>query len=90
MLNPVCSLCYTLQWWRRGHKARGQGQGHKKIRGQGQGQLFRGQTLSKPKTGMLETKDQGHSRKCSPKKKDFQKFFSGNLQFIGLARNFDW
>ena len=43
----------------------------KKIRGQGQGQPFRGQTLSRPRTGMLEAKakDQGHKRKCSPKKK---------------------
>ena len=28
----------------------------KKIRGQGQGQPFRGQTLSSPRTGMLEAK----------------------------------
>ena len=28
----------------------------KKIRGQGQGQPFRGQTLSRPRTGMLEAK----------------------------------
>ena len=43
----------------------------KKIRGQGQGQPFRGQTLSRPRTGMLEAKakDQEHKRKCSPKKK---------------------
>ena len=43
----------------------------KKIRGQGQRQPFRGQTLSRPRTGMLEAKakDQGHKRKCSPKKK---------------------
>ena len=49
----------------------------KKIRGQGQGQPFRGQTLSTPRTGMLEAKanDQGHKRKCSPKKKSAQKFF---------------
>ena len=51
----------------------------KKIRGQGQGQgqPFRGQNLSRPRTGMLETKakDQGHSRKCSPKKKVFKKVF---------------
>ena len=60
---------------RTGHKARGQGQGHKKIRGQGQGQPFRGQTLSRPRTGMLEAKDQGHSRKCSPKKNIFKKLF---------------
>ena len=52
----------------------------KKIRGQGQGQPFRGQTLLRPRTGMLEAKakDQGHKRKCSSKKKknwSSQKFF---------------
>ena len=64
----------------------------KKIRGQGQGQgqPFRGQALSKPRTGMLEAKDQGHRRKCSSKKKGLQNNFSGNLQFIGVARIFDW
>ena len=31
----------------------------KKIRGQGQGQPFRGQTLSRPRTGMLEAKAKG-------------------------------
>ena len=65
----------------------------KKIRGQGQKQPFRGQALSRPRVGMLEAKDQGHSRKCSPikkEKKDLQKSFSGNLQFIGVARIFDW
>ena len=48
----------------------------KKIRGQGQGQPFRGQTLSRPRTGMLEAKakDQGHKRKCSPKKKEKKVF----------------
>ena len=45
----------------------------KKIRGQGQGQPFRGQTLSRSRTGMLEAKDQGHSRKYSPKKKKKKK-----------------
>ena len=65
----------------------------KKIRGQGQGQPFRGQTLSRPRTGMLKAKDQGRSHKCSQKKKKkkgLQKSFSGNLQFIGVARIFDW
>ena len=68
----------------------------KKIRGQGQGQgqPFRGQTLSRPRTGMLEAKakDRGHSRKCCPKKKKkaLQKIFSGNLQVKGVARIFDW
>ena len=65
---------------------RGQGQGHKKIRGQGQGQPFRGQTLSRPRTGMLETKakNQGHSASALQKKI----FFSGNLQKKGLQKNF--
>ena len=41
---------------------------------------------------MLEAKakDQGHTRKCFQKKKGLQKSFSGNLQFIGVARIFDW
>ena len=51
-----------------------------KIRGQGQ--PFRGQTLSRPRTGMLEAKakDQGHKHKCSPKKKSSQKFFRRSPQ----------
>ena len=56
----------------------------KKIRGQGQGQPFRGQTLSRPRTEMLEAKakDQGHKRKCSPKKKkrSTQNFFKRSPQ----------
>ena len=61
----------------------------KKIRGQGQ--HFRGQTLSRPRTGKLEAKakDQGHSRKCSLKK-NLQKSFSGDLQFIGVPRTIHW
>ena len=72
--------------WSRGHKTRGQGQGHKKI--WGQGQPFRGQTLSRPRTALPRTdtfdaKDrnargqgQGNKRKmCSPKKKFFKNFF---------------
>ena len=41
---------------------------------------------------MLEAKakDQEHSRKCFPPKKGHQKSFSGSLQFIGVARIFDW
>ena len=75
----------TYQRWSRGHKARGQGQGYKKIRGQGQGQgqPFRGQTLSRPRTGMLEAKakDQGHKAQVlSKKKKGLHKNFSGDLQ----------
>ena len=46
-----------------------------KIRGQGQS--FRGQTVSRPRTEMLETKakDQGHSHKGSQTKKVFKKVF---------------
>ena len=35
-------------------------------------------------------KDQGHTRKCSPKKKSLQKFFADDLQFMGVPRIFDW
>ena len=59
----------------------------KKIRGQGQGQgqPFRGQTLSRPRTGMLEAKakDQGHKAQVlskKKKKKALHKNFSGDLQ----------
>ena len=64
----------------------------KKIRGQGQGQPFRGQTLSRPRTGMLEAKakDQGPKPQVFSTKKRLQNFFSGTLQFIGVARIFDW
>ena len=52
----------------------------KKIRGQGQ--PFRGQTLSRPRTEMLEAKakDQGHKRECFPKKKRSSQKFLGDLQ----------
>ena len=59
----------------------------KKIRGQGQGQgqPFREQTLSRPRTGMLEanSKDQGHKAQVlskKKKKKGLHKNFSGDLQ----------
>ena len=62
----------------------------KKIRGQGQ--PFRGQTLSRPRTGMLEAKDQGHKRKCSPKKKKkkkgLHKNFSSDLHEKTLSKKF--
>ena len=45
----------------------------KKIRGQGQEQPFRGQTLSRPRTGMLEAKDTSAS--ALQKKRSSQKFF---------------
>ena len=56
----------------------------KKI--QGQGQPFRGQTLSRPRTGMLEAKDQGHRCKCSPKKEIFKHFFRRSPKKKGLQK----
>ena len=47
----------------------------KKIRGQAQGQPFRGQTLSRPRTGMLEAKAKDTSASALQKKKVFTKIF---------------
>ena len=82
-ITIVTSYCITVKYiiiyqrWSRGHKARGQGQG----------QPFRGQTLSRPRTEMLEAKakDQGHKRKCSPKKK---KVFTKIFQAISTKKRF--
>ena len=73
----------SQQRWSRGHKARGLGQGHKKI--PGQGQPFQRQTLSRPKTGMLEAKanEQGHKCTCPPNKK---KVFKPNFQVISKKK----
>ena len=65
----------------------------KKIRGQGQGQPFRGQTLSRPRTGMLEAKDQGHKAQVLSKKKkrSSQKFVRRSQKKKkekGLHKNF--
>ena len=51
-----------------------------------------GQECSRPRTGMLEAKakDQGHKRKCSPKKKKkgLHKNFSGDLQKKKASQKF--
>ena len=85
------------QRWSRGHKARGQGQGqgHKKN----PRPRPRPRTAF-PRTDTLEAKDrnargQGQGPRTQPqvlskKKKALQKIFSGNLQFKGVARIFDW
>ena len=85
-----CSFCGN-QRWSRGHKAWGQGQGHKKkseakakdslsedrpSRGQGQ-------ESSRPRTNDT-------AASVFQKKKGLLKSFSGNLQFIGVARIFGW
>ena len=58
----------------------------KKIRGQGQGQPFRGQTLSRPRSGMLEAKakDQGHKAQVLSKKK--KKVFTKIFQAISKKK----
>ena len=62
----------------------------KKIRGQGQGQgqPFRGQTLSRPRTGMLEAKakDQGHKAQVLSKKKKKKKVFTKIFQAISKKK----
>ena len=65
---------YFLLKYRGGVEARGQG--HKKI--EGQRQPFRGQTLFRPRTGMLEAKDTSAS--ALQKKKVSKNFFSGDLK----------
>ena len=54
-----------------------------KTRRQGQGQPYRGHTLSRPSTGMLEAKakDIGHRGKCSPKKRSSRKIFRRSPKF---------
>ena len=89
LTNKIYALAYwkinklLYQRWSRGHKVRGQGL--KKIRGQGQ--PFRGQTLSRPRTGMLEAKakDQGQAQAFS-KKKVFTKIFFRRSPIHWLAR----
>ena len=75
-----------------GLEAKAKAKDTKKIRGQGQGQFFRGQTLSRPRTGMLEAKakDQGYKCKCSTKKKkrSSQKFFKRSPQKNVFQKNF--
>ena len=86
----------NYQRWSRGHKARGQGQGqgHKKIP----------RPRPRPRTAFsrtepLEAKDrnargQGQGPRTQAQayseKKSLKKFFSGDLQFIGVPRIFDW
>ena len=66
------------QRWSRGHKARGQGQGHKKNP--------RPRTAF-PRIDTLEAKakDQGRKRKCSPKKKK-KKVFTKIFQAISKKK----
>ena len=82
-LKPVVKK----QRWCRGHKARGQGQGHKKIRGQGQGQPFRGQILSRPRTGIFEAKNQERRRQVFSKKRSSTTFL-GNSQKKRSSKKF--
>ena len=61
----ILTLIYERikQRWSRGHKARGQGQ------------PFRGQTLSRPRTGMLEAKTKDTAASVLQKKRSSKKFF---------------
>ena len=70
-------------------EAKAKAKDRKKIRGQGQGQEqpFRGQTLSRPRTGMLEAKakDQGHKAQVLSKKKK-KKVFTKIFQAISKKK----
>ena len=86
--EPIAVVGDIKQRWSRGHKARGQGQGHKKNP--------RPRTAF-PRTEPLEAKDRnarGQGPRTQPqvfsKKKGLQKSFPGNLQLKGVARIFDW
>ena len=57
----------------------------KKIRGQGQEQPFRGQTLSRPRTGMLEAKAKDTSASALQKKK---KVFTKIFQAISTKKRY--
>ena len=70
--------------------AQSQGQGHNK-KTQSQGPTFRGQTLSKSRTGMLEAKakNQGNNAQVFSKKKKKRKRCTGkNRKFSIFPRNF--
>ena len=67
----------------------------KNIRGQGEGQPYRGQTLSRPTTGMLKAKDQGHKAEVISKKKEEKVYtlqkcvnFPENLGVLQDKKNF--
>ena len=85
----IISYRPEVEWRTQGSRPKPRPKTQKKIRGQGEGQPFQGQTISRPRTAMLETKDQGHSRKCSLKKRSSKKFCRRS-PIIGVARIFDW
>ena len=89
LLMPVCYLQLLIRGGVEDTRLEAKAKDTKKIRGQGQGQPFRGQTHSRPRTGMLEAKvkDQGHRRKCSPKKKK-KKVFTKIFQAISTKKRF--
>ena len=93
ILILLCSNV-TYQRWSRGPKARGQGQEHQKNP-----RPRRRTRTAFPRTEPLEAKDrnargqdQGPRTQAQAfsKKQGLQKFFSGELQFIGVPRTYDW
>ena len=75
------------QRWSRGHKARGQG--HKKNPRPRPRTAFPRTDTLRAKYSNARGQDQGHKRKCSPKKKGLHKNSSGDLKKKkGLHKNF--
>ena len=83
LLVPLVVLTFLPEVESRTQGSRPRPRTQKKIRGQGQGQPFRRQTLSRPRTGMLEAKDRNargqgpetQAQILSKKKRSTQKFF---------------
>ena len=73
--TTIRRLHCSYQLWSRDIRLEATANNTKKIRGQGQRQPFQEQTLSRPRAGMLEAKNQEHRRKCSQKKKSIKNFF---------------
>ena len=89
-IRPNCKFFFLLLSRGGVEDTRLEAKDTKKIRGQGQGQgqPFRGQTLSRPRTGMLEAKakDQGHKAQVLSKKKKKKKVFTKIFQAISKKK----
>ena len=78
--NIVCLLAVASKGGVEDTRLEAEAKYTKNIRGQGQGQPFRGQTLSRPRTGMLEAKAKDQARTQvqvlpPPQKRSSQQFF---------------
>ena len=84
-MNKITARCLIIDCRGGVEDTRLEAKDTKKIRGQGQEQPFRGQRLSRPKTGMLEAKTKAKDTSASAlqkkKKRSSQKFFKRSTKF---------